>query len=180
MPPDTSAPVAIRQATAADAALVATLVATTFQDTFAAENDPADMAAHAHGAFGESIQGAELVDPRMTVLLAERNGAAAGYVMLREGPPPACLPWRDALEIARLYAVRDAIGTGVGAALMAASLATAAARGRRAVWLGVWERNARAIAFYERWGFRDRGSQIFQLGRDRQTDRVMARSVVVA
>ena len=53
----------------------------------------------------------------------------------------------------------------------------AAARGRRTVWLGVWEHNARAIAFYRRWGFTDVGSQPFQLGADLQTDRVMSRRV---
>jgi ribosomal protein S18 acetylase RimI-like enzyme len=51
-------------------------------------------------------------------------------------------------------------------------------RGRATVWLGVWERNARAIAFYTRWQFADVGSHSFLLGTDRQTDRVMARSVV--
>jgi ribosomal protein S18 acetylase RimI-like enzyme len=56
-------------------------------------------------------------------------------------------------------------------------LGEAASRRRRTIWLGVWERNARAIAFYRRWGFADVGSQPFRLGTDLQTDRVMARRV---
>ena len=46
-----------------------------------------------------------------------------------------------------------------------------------AIWLGVWERNPRAIAFYEKCGFRDVGSQLFIVGSDPQTDRVMVRSI---
>jgi ribosomal protein S18 acetylase RimI-like enzyme len=84
---------------------------------------------------------------------------------------------RDAIEVARLYAAREAIGSGVGAALMRECIAHAASLGRGALWLGVWERNARAIAFYERWGFRDVGMQHFQLGADRQVDRVMLRRI---
>ena len=53
----------------------------------------------------------------------------------------------------------------------------AAARDQRTIWLGVWERNARAIAFYRRWDFADVGSQSFQLGGDLQSDRVMVRRV---
>lgn len=170
----------LRRATAADAARLATLAATTFHDTFAADNDPADMAAYAAAAFGEAQQRAELLDADVTVLFAERERGIAGYAMLREGAAPACVAERDALEVARLYAVRAAIGTGVGAALMRACVDEAHARGRRALWLGVWERNARAIAFYERAGFRDCGAQPFLLGRDRQTDRVMVRPMEVA
>lgn len=176
----TSAPltlVRLRRAGPDDAILLASLAASTFADTFAADNDPADMAAYAAAAFGEDTQRAELADPRNVVLLAERAGEPLGYAMLHDGALPSCIDGRDALEIARLYAVRSAIGSGVGAVLMQACLDEAAARGRRTIWLGVWEHNARAIAFYRRWSFRDVGTQYFQLGRDRQTDLVMARPV---
>ena len=57
---------------------------------------------------------------------------------------------------------------------MDAAVEAAAARGARTLWLGVWERNARAIAFYAKCGFADVGAQPFTLGADVQTDRVMA------
>ena len=171
--------VAIRRAGAFDAARLAALAERTFVDTFAADNDPADMDAYVAQAFGESVQRAELRDPSITVFFAERDGEPAGYVMLRD-EPHADVPARHAVEIARLYAAREAIGTGVGAALMDAALAEAAARGADAVWLGVWEHNARAIAFYARHGFRDVGAQHFQLGTDRQCDRVMRRDLEAA
>jgi ribosomal protein S18 acetylase RimI-like enzyme len=170
-------PLQVRRATAADAARLASLAAATFRETFAADNTPEDMASYMSGAFGEAIQHAELADARNLVLFAERDGETVGYALLRDGDVPDCVPPGDTIEISRLYSMASAIGSGVGSALMTTCLAEAAARHKRTIWLGVWERNARAIAFYERWGFRDVGSHTFQLGGDRQTDRVMCRGV---
>ena len=165
----------IRVATPADAALLASLAERTFVDAFGADNTADDMAMYVADAFGEARQRAELEDPRVTVFVAERDGDVAGYAMLRDGAVAECVGGGDAIEIARLYAARHLIGGGVGAALMQRCLGEAAALGKQVVWLGVWERNARAIAFYERWGFRDAGLLTFVLGRDVQTDRVMVR-----
>jgi ribosomal protein S18 acetylase RimI-like enzyme len=170
-------PVSLRRATPADAGGLAAFAAKAFTDSFAADNRPEDVAAYLSEAFGEAVQRAELEDPDCTVFLADADGETVGYVMLREGIAPGIVGGANAIEVARLYAGQRWIGAGIGALLMQRCLAEAASRGRRTVWLGVWERNARAIAFYERWGFIDVGSQFFQLGSDRQNDRVMARQV---
>jgi ribosomal protein S18 acetylase RimI-like enzyme len=60
---------------------------------------------------------------------------------------------------------------------MAAAIEAAEAAGARTLWLGVWERNPRAIAFYRKAGFVDVGSQLFVVGTDPQTDRLMERSL---
>jgi GNAT superfamily N-acetyltransferase len=173
-------PLVIRRATPADAAALATFAESAFADTFAADNTPEDMAAYLAEAFGEAQQREELMDPACIVLLAERAGELAGYAMLNDGAGPAGPVRADLanpIEIARLYAGQRWIGTGVGATLMQHCLDLAASRRREWIWLGVWERNTRAIAFYSRWGFGDVGSQFFQLGADRQTDRIMARRI---
>lgn len=167
-----------RRATQADALLLATLAAQAFTDTFAADNTPEDMNAYLAMAFGEAVQRAELDDPRNTVYFAERGRDTVGYTMLREGASPPSVGDTDAIEIARLYSFKQWIGSGVGAMLMQRCLDDAASRQRRTIWLGVWEHNTRAIAFYRRWGFADVGAQSFQLGADLQTDRIMARRVV--
>jgi GNAT superfamily N-acetyltransferase len=170
----------IRQADPSDASALAAFAAEAFADTFGMDNTPEDMAAYLAQAFGEVQQRAELSDPACTVLLAEREGGLMGYAMLRDGAAPSGatgIAAGSAMEIARLYAGQRWIGTGVGAALMQRCIDLAASRARRWIWLGVWERNARAIAFYARWGFADVGSQHFQLGADRQTDRIMARQL---
>ena len=170
-------PFVTRAAQPDDAALLAQLGATTFAETFESANTPEDFAAYMAAAFGEEIQRAELEDPDTTVFFAERGGEAVGYVMLREGRAPSSVAADDTLQIARLYARRLTLGSGVGAALMQCALAEAAGRGKDAVWLGVWERNARAIAFYQRWHFKTVGNHQFQLGSDNQTDLIMARPV---
>ena len=167
--------VIMRRAAPADAVALAAMASTAFTDTFGAHNDPRDMADYLAKSFGESVQRAELADPGSTVWLAEHEGEPAGYAMLRDGPPPECVSVHDAIEIARLYVVKRFIGAGIGALLMRRCIEEASARGNDAIWLGVWEHNVRAIAFYERWEFVDVGSLAFMLGRDRQTDRVMVR-----
>ena len=170
-----AAPIVTRSARPEDAALLAELGASTFIETFESANTPENFAAYLAAAFGEAIQREELEDSNTTVFFAEREGDVVGYVMLRERQPPASLGLEDALEIARLYARKRAVGSGVGAALMQRAIAEAAGRGKDAVWLGVWDRNERAIRFYESWGFHRVGTQPFLLGTDLQTDLVMVR-----
>lgn len=177
-----TSPLTIRRATPADASALAAFAEAAFVDTFAADNTPEDMAAYLSEAFGEEKQREELADRSRVVLLAERDGELAGYAMLNDLTTPAgatSVALTNGIEIARLYSGRRWIGTGIGATLMQHCLDLAGSRGRDWIWLGVWERNARAIAFYSRWGFTDVGSQSFQLGADRQTDRIMARRPAV-
>jgi len=170
-----ASPVVTRPARPEDAALLAELGASTFAETFERANTPENFAAYMAAAFGEAIQREELADPDTTVFFAERDADVVGYVMLRERTPPASLGLEDALEIARLYARKRALGSGVGAALMQRAIAEAAGRGKDALWLGVWDRNERALRFYESWGFHRSGTQPFLLGTDLQTDLVMVR-----
>ena len=160
-----------------DAALLTELGAATFSETFESANTPDDFASYMAAAFGEDIQRAELEDRDTIVFFAERDGEAVGYVMLREGQAPSFVVADDALQIVRLYARQQVLGRGIGAALMQRALAEAAARGKDAVWLGVWDRNDRAIRFYESWGFHRTGSQPFLLGSDLQNDLVMVRRI---
>jgi diamine N-acetyltransferase len=172
--------ITIRRAVPADAARLATFARAAFADTFGPDNTPEDMRAYLAEAFGEAVQRAELEDCEVTVLLAEHGSGLAGYAMLRDGQVAAPVGSASAIEIARLYAGKRWIGAGVGSLLMRSCLNEARFRGKDAIWLAVWERNTRAIAFYMRWGFVDVGSQSFQLGSDLQSDRVMARQVAEA
>jgi ribosomal protein S18 acetylase RimI-like enzyme len=171
------AAVGIRLGVAADAAALAALAARTFADTFAADNTPADLAEHLARSFGEAQQAAELADPDRVTLVAERSGTLVGYVQLRSSPPPAGVPPGPSIELQRLYVDRPAHGSGLAQRLMTEALAQARRLGAAVLWLGVWERNPRAIRFYVKCGFADAGSQTFVLGSDRQTDRIMWKSV---
>lgn len=96
---------------------------------------------------------------------------------LRTGTTNPSVTESDPVELQRLYVDRRAIGHGVGGTLMQASLDAVRSAGHGTIWLGVWERNARAISFYERWQFKTVGDHEFQLGSDHQTDMIMARPV---
>jgi len=166
----------IRAATASDNLLLAEIGAETFFDSFAAENSPEDMSAYLSQAFGPPIQARELADPASRFLIAEtQEGQPLGYARLKFWEAPAVIEGRKPMEIVRFYARKSWIGKGVGAKLMQACLQESEWAGCDVVWLDVWERNPRAIAFYCKWGFVEVGRQGFQLGNDLQHDLIMAR-----
>jgi diamine N-acetyltransferase len=167
----------IRRADADDAGLLAELGARTFSETFAADNSPEDMAAYLAASFGPARQAAELADPASTFLIAEVGGVAAGYAQLHAGEPAEGVEGPKPVELVRLYVSREWLGRGVGEALMRACVDGARQAGHETIWLGVWERNGRARAFYRKWDFRAVGEHVFQLGSDPQTDILMERAV---
>jgi Acetyltransferases len=169
--------ITIRRATPDDAQLLAELGARTFQETFAPENTDEDMAAYVASAFNVSQQTAELTDPASTFLLAEVDDIIAGYAKLHAGAGAEGVEGAKPTELVRLYASQEWIGRGVGQALMQACLDAARSGGYETIWLGVWERNVRARAFYEKYGFRAVGEHVFQLGSDPQRDILMERPI---
>ncbi len=165
----------VRPATIADACRLSELAASTFRETFEADNSPDDMARYLAEAFTPERQASEITDPACTVLLAERRGASGdvelvGYVHLVSGPVPVAVQGPTPLELKRFYVARAWHGQGVAQALMDAALDAAGARHAETVWLGVWERNPRAVAFYRKYGFTQVGEHTFMLGADPQTD----------
>jgi ribosomal protein S18 acetylase RimI-like enzyme len=170
--------VTVRLATIADAARLSELGAATFRDTFEGENTPDDIARYLADSFSASKQAEEIADPSNIVLLAEREGRElVGYAHLAGGPPPPDVKGPIPMEIKRLYVGRQWHGQGVAQSLMDAAIEAARTRGAKTLWLGVWERNPRAVSFYRKYGFERVGEHTFLLGSDPQTDWLMARSV---
>jgi ribosomal protein S18 acetylase RimI-like enzyme len=165
--------VTIRTATADDAAVVADIAARTFYDTFAATNNADDMALHLSQSYGVDQQTRELTDRDITTLLVEENGQAIAYAQIRAGEVPECVRGPKPIELWRFYVDRGWHGRGIAHRLMDEVKAAARARGAKTLWLGVWERNDRARAFYAKCGFTDAGDHIFLFGTDPQTDLVM-------
>jgi len=170
----------IRRATLADAPALAELAARTFRETFAAGNRPEDLALHLRSAYAPDIQAREIVDPAMITLVADAAGPLVAFAQLRQGPPPACVTGRAPIEIQRFYLAAEWHGKGLAQTLMARALEAAEAAGAETIWLGVWERNPRAIAFYRKAGYIDVGAHTFIVGSDPQTDRILTRSLLPA
>lgn len=168
------AAVAIRRGVVADAPALARFAADTFVEAFGAVTAPADLAAHLASTYGPAQQAAELADPGLITLLALRDDNIVAYAQVRKNAEaPACIDSRDTVEVSRFYADRAVRGTGVTRVLMQRSLAAARELGGRHAWLGVWESNPRAIAFYCKLGFVPVGRKIYVVGADHQTDHVM-------
>lgn len=163
----------IRHATAADAEMLSKLGAKTFYDTFARDNTPENIAAHLKNSFAPEIQLTELSDPNNVFLIIENEGQPSGYAQLILNSKEEFITGANPLEIRRIYATLENIGKGIGKELMQAAIQEAKQRGCDCVWLGVWEKNPRAIAFYKKWGFKEVGSHIFAVGDDPQRDFVM-------
>jgi diamine N-acetyltransferase len=165
----------IRRGTPADALLLSELGGRTFSETFAADNTADDLADYIATSFNVAQQTAELQDPASTFLIAEVGGHAAGYAKLHAGAPEKDLDGANPVELVRLYVSREWLGRGLGEQLMRACLDEARQSRHDTIWLGVWERNARAQAFYRKWNFREFGEHMFQLGSDIQRDLLMER-----
>jgi len=166
-------PVTIRTATERDAAALAELARRTFHDTFAATNNPHDMALYLAQAYGVEQQAREIADPDITTLLVESDGGLLAYAQLRNDHVPACVTDPGAMELWRFYVDAHWHGRGIAQRLMDSVRDEARHRGALTLWLGVWERNDRAQAFYRKCGFTHAGDHIFLFGTDPQTDLVM-------
>ena len=169
--------VSIRKATTADAELLSEFGARTFSETFAVDNTPENMTAYLQESFTPVKQLAELSDPNTIVKIAELDGVAVGYSVLSSNRTPDEITSEHAVELVRLYVSKGSIGTGVGAGLMQDCLEEAAQRSHQTIWLGVWEHNHRAQAFYQKWNFEVFGTHVFMLGDDAQTDLLMKRAI---
>jgi len=169
--------ITLRFATIDDVNLLTELGARTFEETFAADNTPEDMARYLASAFNAAQQTDELSDHDSIFLIAEVSGVAAGYAKLHAGPPADGIDGTNPIELVRLYVDRKWLGRGVGEALMRRCLDEADRSGFKTIWLGVWERNLRAQAFYRKWNFQAVGKHVFQLGEDAQTDILMEREI---
>jgi ribosomal protein S18 acetylase RimI-like enzyme len=162
--------ITVKRATVTDASLIADLSRTTFYQAFAKDNTESDMELFMNEQFTKERLMQEVEKGAGIFLLAYDADEAVGYARIRVDNK---LKHEDAVEVARIYALDKAIGKGVGKALMETCLQIANDMQMKAVWLGVWEKNERAIAFYRKWGFEKFGEHKFLLGTDLQTDCLM-------
>lgn len=168
----------IRYGNINDAKMLSELGAKTFYDTFAKDNTPENMAAYLKNTFSPEIQLAELSNPKYIFLIAEYESQPIGYAQLILDSKEEILTGSKPVEIRQIYASQEYIGKGVGKALMQAAIDEAKQIGCDCVWLGVWEKNPRAIEFYKKWGFKEVGTHIFTVGDDPQRDYVMELTLV--
>jgi len=167
----------VRYATNNDATLIADISRQTFYETFAAENRKEDMDKFLSEQFTKGKLIMEVGNMENIFLLVYSGDDVAGYAKLREAKEPEKLKNVKTMEIARIYAMPNMIGKGVGNLLMKTSISIAKEKGKEVIWLGVWEKNIRAIDFYKKWGFEKFDVSDFLLGDDVQCDWLMKKEL---
>lgn len=165
----------VRLAQLTDALDLSRFAARTFEETFAHSTSAADMAAYLADHYSPEIQRAEIEDPRATTLIATEGSDVLGYAQIRDNDVPDSVVDRGAIELVRLYVDRAWHGRGLAVALMTRAEAAARERGAGTMWLGVWEHNHRANAFYRKHGYVEVGEHVFLLGHDAQRDLILAK-----
>jgi diamine N-acetyltransferase len=165
---------ALRPVQAADAPTLAVLAERTFRDAFEARNSPENMDLHCTRNFGPEIQAREIADRGLVTTVAEEAGGLVGFTQVRLSKASDSVMAARPAELSRIYVSREWQGRGVAQDLMKSALSAVEKAGCDCLWLGVWEHNPKAIAFYRKFGFEIVGQQSFMLGNESQRDIVMA------
>ncbi|MBA2495215.1 MAG: GNAT family N-acetyltransferase [Acidobacteria bacterium] len=169
----------IRRAELQDAEMLTELCWKTFWDAFHdnPKNAPEDLADYMCSAFCLEQIRTELSAENSIFLIAEIENEAVGYAKLLLASREPEITGKKPIELNRLYSKQEFLGKGVGKSLIEKCLEEAEKHNCDTMWLGVWEFNPRAQAFYRKYGFYEVGKHIFQLGLDAQTDLLMQKDL---
>lgn len=163
----------IKKVTPNDILLLQEIGRQTFFETFAAGNTEENMKKYLEEGFSMEKLGTELANPNSEFYFATEGPRVIGYLKLNFGQSQTELKDSKALEIERIYVLREFHGRKVGQLLYEKAMEIAREAKASYVWLGVWEENLRAIQFYRKNGFVEFDKHIFRLGDDEQTDIMM-------
>ena len=163
----------VEKASPADLAQLQKIAQDTFTETFAPVNTPQNMRTYLDNNLSTARLTQQLNNQSSQFYFAVREEAVIGYLKINTGQAQTVLQDHQALEIERIYVRKAFHGEKVGQLLYEKAMAIAAELAVNYVWLGVWEKNARAIRFYSKNGFEPFDQHIFKLGDDVQTDIMM-------
>ncbi|MCE3278074.1 MAG: family N-acetyltransferase [Bacteroidetes bacterium] len=163
----------IKKATVSDINELQAIGRQTFFETFASGNTEENMAKYLEEGFSKEKLTAELSNKNSEIYFAILEDKVIGYLKLNLGESQTELKDNTALEIERIYVLKEFHGKSVGQVLYEKAIEIAHEKKAEYVWLGVWEENPRAISFYKKNGFQEFDKHIFKLGDDEQTDIMM-------
>lgn len=145
----------------------------TFSETFAESNSAENMSKYLEEAYSFEKLNEEINNPNSLFYFAMFHEKVIGYLKLNMGVSQTELQDKNAIEIERIYVLKDFHGKKVGQLLFDKAIKIAKEQQVAYVWLGVWEENKRALQFYTKNGFVEFDQHIFVLGDEAQTDIMM-------
>ncbi|MGF2413028.1 N-acetyltransferase family protein [Ferruginibacter sp.] len=164
--------ITIRRIMLADVAVLSAIAQQTFYDTFTGTCSEADMQGFLEQYYNEGQITKELSNENDLYFFAEIDSKPVGYIRFMEDYSnlPLMKQWK-ALELKRIYVLKEFHGMGIAQNLMDFMLDFALKEKYQVIWLGVWEHNLRAQKFYEKYGFVNSGhTHDFPIGNTPQTD----------
>lgn len=157
--------------------LLQTIMRETYYDTFSAYSSEEDIQTYMNEAYAEEVLCQELVDANSEYYFLEEDGNIVAYLKLNTGAAQTEEIADNAMEIQRIYVRSQYKRKGYGQQLMAYSLERAKVRACSAIWLGVWENNKPALAFYRENGFKKVGEHVFMVGQQKDTDYIFLKKL---
>ena len=150
----------------------------TFYETFKDQNSPENMKAYLEKAFNLNQLEDELSNPSSQFLFVYYQNEVVGYLKLNANDAQSEEMGDDSLEIERIYLKKQFQKHGLGKHLLNKAVEIAMEQNKKNIWLGVWEKNKNAIAFYQKMGFVQTGTHTFQMGDEEQLDLIMNKSLI--
>lgn len=169
----------VKRATIDDLYIVQRIGRETFFETFADSNTEDDMKKYLDESFSDQRIAKELDTPDSLFYIAWENDIPVGYLKINTGIAQTEEQDEKALEIERIYVKSSHHGKKVGQLLYEKALELAQEQHNSYLWLGVWEKNPRAIRFYEKNGFVAFDKHIFKMGDDEQVDVMMKKDLKI-
>lgn len=170
---DTMSTISIKSVTLTELPQLQEIARQTFKETFAAQNTELDMQHYLHSGFSTNKLSVELNNRESEFYFARLDTSVIGYLKVNYGQAQTELKDKNSLEIERIYVLNSHQGKKVGQLLYEKALSSARSKNADFIWLGVWEKNLRAIKFCKKNGFVEFNKHVFILGKDEQTDLMM-------
>lgn len=149
----------------------------TFFETFSEVNSEENMQQYLNQNLSVERLTSELNNPNSEFYFAEDEDSVIGYLKVNCNDAQTENKESDSMEIERIYVLKKYLGQKIGQLLFDKAIALGKEKGKKYLWLGVWEENHRALRFYKKNGFIVFGKHDFVLGDDVQTDLMMKRSL---
>ena len=150
----------------------------TFNDTFKDQNSPENMKAYLERAFNAKQLEEELSNSASEFFFVCFNEEPAGYLKINMNDAQSENMGDESLEIERIYIRNKFQKHGLGKYVLNKAVEIAMERNKKKIWLGVWEKNENAIAFYKKMGFVQTGAHSFYMGDEEQIDFIMTKTIV--